>query len=135
MSGGRPPIRRTGLVTGLVAAALVAVITGCGQSVDRVPPAEVPNGNPQRGPALLRSYGCVSCHTVAGVRGADGPVGPPLSNMGARTYIAGELPNTGPNLQRWIRDPQGVEPGTAMPDLGVSERDARDLAAYLLSRR
>ncbi|MFC4859441.1 c-type cytochrome, partial [Actinophytocola glycyrrhizae] len=78
-------------------------------------------------------YGCGSCHTVPGVDGADGLVGPPLTRFGARSYIAGALPNTGDNLQHWIRDPQEVEPGTAMPDLDVSELEARDIAAYLLT--
>jgi len=31
----------------------------------------------------------------------------------------------------WLREPQRVNPDSAMPDLGVSERDARDMAAYL----
>jgi cytochrome c1 len=53
--------------------------------------------------------------------------------MGRRGYIAGHLPNNGPNLIRWIRDPQQVDPGNAMPDLGVGDVDARDIAAYLFT--
>ncbi|TVT19894.1 c-type cytochrome, partial [Amycolatopsis rhizosphaerae] len=94
---------------------------------------EVPLGSPARGAQLIRQYGCGSCHTVPGVSGATGLVGPPLTRFGARSYIAGELPNNGDNLQRWIRDPRGVEPGTAMPNLGVSPLDARDIAAYLFT--
>jgi cytochrome c1 len=41
------------------------------------------------------------------------------------------LPNTPENLVRWLRDPQKLNPRTAMPDLGVTERDAQDIAAYL----
>ncbi|MGW4967215.1 c-type cytochrome [Nonomuraea sp. NPDC004186] len=81
---------------------------------------------------MINGYGCASCHTVPGVRDAQGLVGPPLASS-APTYIAGVLVNTPSNLQRWIRYPQAVEPGTAMPDLGVTEQDARDIAAYLLS--
>ena len=66
-----------------------------------------------------------------GVPGADGLVGPPLDRIASRTYLAGRLPNTPQNLLRWIRDPQGISPGTAMPPMGVSEKDGRDIAAYL----
>jgi cytochrome c1 len=48
--------------------------------------------------------------------------------------LAGRLPNGPENLERWLRGPQAVKPGSAMPDLGVTERDARDIAAYLLRR-
>ncbi|MGW4589748.1 c-type cytochrome [Amycolatopsis thermoflava] len=102
-------------------------------SVSSAPPSEVPDGNPERGAGLIQQYGCASCHSVPGVRGADGLVGPPLDHFGSRSYIAGQLPNNGQNLQRWIRDPQAVEPGTAMPGLGVTPLDARDIAAYLFT--
>jgi cytochrome c1 len=72
---------------------------------------------------------------IPGIAGATGTVGPPLTDFADRGYIAGELPNNGDNLIRWIMDPQGVEPGTAMPDLDVSERQARDIAAYLFTLR
>ena len=60
-------------------------------------------------------------------------VGPPLGNLSDRSIIGGRLPNTPDNLSHWIQDPQGVDPGNAMPDLGVSAGDARDMAAYLYS--
>lgn len=63
--------------------------------------------------------------------GANSLVGPPLDRMAKRIYVAGTLPNTPDNLIRWLREPQTLAPFTAMPDLGVSERDARDMAAYL----
>ena len=61
----------------------------------------------------------------------DAEVGPPLDRYGRRVYIAGRLPNTPENLTAWLRAPQRYEPGGAMPDLGVTDRDARDIAAYL----
>lgn len=88
-------------------------------------------GDPDRGRAALRKYGCSSCHTIPGVLGADGLVGPSLTSMGARTYLAGALPNTPENLVRWIRNPQEIRPPNAMPDLRVTEQDGRDMAAYL----
>ena len=123
---------------GLRLAGLLVLLTGllwlagCGGS-GRVPPAEVPDGNPARGREALQRYGCGTCHGIPGVRGANGTVGPPLDDVGRLRYIAGQLPNTGPNLQRWIMNPQAVEPGTAMPDLGVTGIDARDMAAYLFT--
>lgn len=92
---------------------------------------QVLGGNAQNGPKLIVAYGCAGCHTVPGVHGANGNVGPPLTGFGSRTYIAGMLRNSPANLIRWIRDPQGVVPGNAMPNMGVGEPDARDIAAYL----
>lgn len=116
----------------LVAAAAIAAPQGCA-TVSASPPAEVPEGDPGRGAVLITEYGCAACHAVPGVKGADGLVGPPLTRFGSRSYIAGEMVNSGPNLQRWIQDPQAVEPGTAMPDLDVTPDDARDIAAYLFT--
>lgn len=88
-------------------------------------------GNPEAGKALLQSYGCGSCHVIPGIRTARGLVGPPLLYYSRRTIIAGELPNTPDNLVRWIEDPTAIEPATAMPNLGVPEDKAHDMAAYL----
>jgi cytochrome c1 len=60
-------------------------------------------------------------------------VGPPLDGVGRRAVIAGMLENTPQNLAHWIRHPQSVVPGNAMPDLGLSRQDANDIAAYLYS--
>lgn len=116
----------------VAAAALVFAPAGC-STLSPTPPAEVPSGDPGRGAQLINRYGCGSCHTVPGVKGADGLVGPPLTKFGSRSYIAGELVNSGPNLQRWIENPQAIEPGNAMPDLGVTPEDAQDIAAYLFT--
>ena len=88
-------------------------------------------GDAQRGAVLIRDMGCGSCHTIPGVRGANGAVGPPLYFMARRTYIAGKYPNSTVNLVAWLRDPPAMNPGTAMPKLGLSEQQARDIAAYL----
>ncbi len=81
----------------------------------------------------IDTYGCSSCHTIPGIRGADGLVGPPLTRFDERPYIAGQLPNTPENLVLWIMNPQEVAPGTAMPDLDVTEEDARAIAEWLLT--
>jgi cytochrome c1 len=106
------------------------------QQPARYQPSDIAGARLDRGAQVMRqAYGCGACHVIPGVTGAGGIVGPPLNNWSRRVYIAGNLPNTPENLVRWIRHPQAVEPGTAMPDLGVTEADARDIAAYLYSLR
>ena len=88
-------------------------------------------GDPARGKVALNQYACITCHEIPGVVGAHVPVGPPLAGIARREFIAGVLPNNARNLVAWIREPQRYHPGSAMPHLGVSERDARDIVAYL----
>jgi cytochrome c len=95
------------------------------------PAFSVPGGDPDRGKEQIIAYGCGSCHLVPGIRQAKGLVGPPLTHFARRAYIAGEVPNSPDFLVRWITVPQAIEPGTVMPNLGVSEARARDIAAYL----
>jgi len=97
--------------------------------------AAMTGGDPERGATIARKYGCQACHTIPGVVGADGLVGPPLAGVASRSYLAGVLPNTPDNMVRWIRDPKGVDSLTAMPNTGVSESDARHIAAYLYTLR
>lgn len=92
-------------------------------------------GDAHRGAALINQYRCGACHYIPGIHDARGMVGPPLMFFGQRTFIAGEVPNSPENLVRWIRSPKSIEPGTAMPDLGLSEQEARDVAAYLYTLR
>ena len=96
--------------------------------------AATTGGNPSRGEAMFIQYGCGSCHGLKHVRKATGMVGPPLDGIAVRAIIGGKLPNQPDNMVRWIRDPQQVTPGTDMPDLHVSERDARDITAFLYTR-
>lgn len=122
----------------LGAAMLIMVVAyvfnrSAGGGIEVAGETRVEGGDASNGPALLVQYGCVTCHTVEGIRQADGAVGPPLSNIADRALIAGRLENNPANLIHWIRSPQEVEPGTAMPDLGVTEPHARDIAAYLYS--
>jgi mono/diheme cytochrome c family protein len=89
-------------------------------------------GEPQaQARILLRQYACVACHRIPGVTGSDALVGPPLDGMARRRLIAGRLPNTPQAMARWLREPQAVKPGSAMPDLGVTEAHAQLLAGYL----
>lgn len=113
---------------------LAALLGGCSGDVEQTA-AELTGGDPRQGKLTLRKYGCEACHTIPGVSGADGLVGPPLDRIGSRTYLAGRLPNTPENMMRWIREPQSIAPGTAMPEMGVTEQDGRDIAAYLYTLR
>jgi cytochrome c2 len=116
----------------VMAAALVAA-AACTENSWSVGAEMSGGGDPVRGREAIRSYGCGSCHHVRGVEGAEGQVGPPLDGIGGRAFIAGRLSNSADNIVRWITDPKGVDEKTAMPDLGVTDSDARDIAAYLYS--
>ncbi len=96
--------------------------------------AATTHGDPYRGEAMFIQYGCGSCHGAKHVRKASGMVGPPLDGIAVRAMIAGKLDNNPDNLQQWIRNPQQVTPGSDMPDLHVSARDARDISAFLYTR-
>jgi cytochrome c len=116
----------------LAALALSPLLWGC----DSPPPeSPAPSGDRAAGRAALLAHDCGVCHRIPGVRGARGLVGPPLAGFGQRIYIAGRFPNTEAMLVRWIVDPPALERSTAMPALGVSEEEARDMAAYLLGLR
>ena len=88
-------------------------------------------GNPERGEHVMQQYACIVCHEIPGIVGASVPVGPPLQHMARRSFIAGVIPNTRDNMVRWLRAPEAIVPDGAMPNLGVTEQDARDMAAYL----
>jgi len=113
-----------------LAIALLALATGCDSQSTKTARVMV-GGDPTRGENAITNYGCASCHTIPGIHGANALVGPPLTQMGSRTYVAGMLQNTPDNLVRWIQDPPAINPKTAMPNLHVSPTDARDIATYL----
>jgi len=115
-------------------ALLAVVLSSCSEGQARMA-ASVTGGDPNRGSAAIFKYGCGSCHTIAGISNARGLVGPPLTGIGARMYVAGVLRNTPDNMVRWIQNPKGVDEKTAMPTLGVSQQDATDIAAYLYSTK
>ncbi|HVU12099.1 MAG TPA: c-type cytochrome [Phototrophicaceae bacterium] len=113
------------------AIALIAVLATAAYRPPSTQPTTVSGSDAAQGVQALADYGCGACHVIAGVSGATGTVGPALNNLAQRAYIAGKLQNTPDNLVQWIRFPQEVEPGVDMPDLGVTEAAARDIAAYL----
>jgi cytochrome c len=120
----------------LASAVALAVVAAGWIARDRPePPYRLAGASAERGRVALAEFGCRTCHTIPGAGACAPDVGPPLAGWSRRRYIAGRLPNNPPNLVRWITDPQAVVPGNAMPDVGVSVREARDIAAYLYDLR
>ena len=122
-------------VRATVAALILFVATACQFIAPETPRYAIPGAEADRGVEAMLDYGCGACHRIPGVPGATSTVGPPLNEWGDRNYIAGKLVNTPENLILWLQEPQAVEPGTAMPDMDVTEQDARDIGAYLYTLR
>ena len=93
------------------------------------------SGSERSAPELMAQYGCPACHVISNVPGAVGKVGPSLDSLSQRSYLAGSLPNTPANLIQWIEHPQHFRPGTAMPEMGVSDQDALTIAKFLDANR
>ena len=111
---------------------LAVLAAGCDSRDTPQPPVSPGSiGNAERGQRLLAQFQCGACHQIPEVPAARSHVGPSLAHMGKQSYIAGQFPNQPETLVRWIVDPQAMLPGTAMPAMGVSPDQARDMAAYL----
>ncbi len=113
---------------------LVLGLAACGAS-RRDSASRRIGGDPALGQVALQRYGCVDCHTIPGVPKAKGAIGPPLTSIGRRMFIVEKVPNTPENMMRWIQQPRSLAPNTKMPNLGVTDRDSRNIAAYLYTLR
>lgn len=109
----------------------VTVLCACKQQETRERAIAQCGGDPTAGQAAIQQYGCGSCHTIPGIRGADGLVGPSLKQVASRNYLGGVLQNNGTNLIRWIQDPPSIDDKTAMPNVHVTANDATNIATYL----
>ena len=122
-----------GPIAVFIAVALaLGILAACGGASNQ-PVAVVPGGDAAQGKQLIMAYGCGACHTIPGIPGADAKVGPPLTSFAERGYIGGLLVNSPDNLVRWLENPQAVKPGVDMPNMGVHQDEARNIAAYLYS--
>lgn len=114
---------------------LMAALAACNTMPHEEEARRMTGGDPHRGPDHIRRYGCDSCHTIPGVPTANATVGPPLTNVARRVYLAGHIENTPENMMRWIQHPHAHDQRTAMPEMGVSDGDVRDIVAYLYTLR
>jgi cytochrome c2 len=120
MSSYHPLARASGL-------AFIGLLSACHGQTDVARSA----GSAQLGAITIGRQACGSCHVIPGIEGADGRVGPPLAHFASQQIIAGTLPNSPDNLKRFLKAPRAVVPNGAMPDLGLSDDQIRDIAAYL----
>jgi cytochrome c2 len=104
------------------------LLAGCGGKLEE---KHVPGGDAKRGRDLVAQYQCGACHKIPQVRGAGGEAGPDLEGFGKLSYIANGIPNQPDRLTAWLIDPPALKPGTAMPAMGVTEEEARHMAAFL----
>jgi mono/diheme cytochrome c family protein len=112
-------------------AAAAALAKVPAEAVSSVPDSLASAADPQRGKSAIQQYACATCHEIPGIVGASAPVGPTLEGIATRQFIAGVLPNTRENMIRWLMKPLEVDPRSAMPDLRLTARDAKDITAYL----
>jgi putative membrane protein len=127
----RPRLMRRAVLTVFVLVLAPLVLGGCDNRDTSADQARF--GDAARGRVAIQSFGCGTCHMIPGVLNANGLVGPPLIHFSNRIYIAGMLRNTPENMVTWLRNPQAIVPGNVMPDMGLSARNARDVAAYLFT--
>jgi cytochrome c len=133
--------REGSMIRRLVSVLLLLLFTAaCGRGAEQPPVPEhatvaIPGGDATRGVEVLEAYACGACHVIPGVPDASSPLGPSLAGLASRRELAGGLPNTPENLMRWIQNPQEIDPGTGMPDMNVTDEDARHMAAYLYTLR
>jgi cytochrome c2 len=111
-------------------AVLLLLLAAC-KRYEKAQIAQQTGGDAARGKQLVQQYGCTSCHQIPRVSGPQGMVGPPLTHIASRQYIGGKLPNTPENMSKWLQDPQGVDPSNAMPNLGLTVDQSRDITSFL----
>ena len=85
-------------------------------------------GDAQRGKELITSVGCISCHQVEGIK----------ASLKVKSQKAPFLTGTGSKvnphwLVSWLKKPSHYQPSTIMPSFRLSNQEAQDMAAYLLS--
>lgn len=123
------PTKGQGLADARILLPLVLAAGACVEAPDQR--QFMPFADAARGERAIESAGCASCHTIDGIRWPQGRVGPRLQGFADRALIAGRVPNTPENLSAFVRDAPDLVPGTTMPAMPISEREARDIAAFL----
>ena len=86
----------------------------------------------KRGKRALEQYACVTCHDIPGIVGPKRAVGPTARTASARASCSAACCRTRREHGALAARAAGLHHRTARcPILGVTERDARDMAAYL----
>lgn len=106
---------------------ITVVLAACGKQ----PAVQMAGGDVERGRQAVERFGCIACHYIPGSANQGSNVGPPLTHIAKRAYLGGVIANTPDNMVQWLRNPPQVDPRTAMPNLGISQEQAIDIAAYL----
>jgi cytochrome c1 len=106
----------------------LAVLAACGGKAEG---RKVAGADASTGKRLVTQYQCGACHTIPDIPGAGGQAAPSLAGFGKLSYIAGRTPNQPERLTAWLLDPPALKPGTAMPAMGLTEEEARHMAAFL----
>jgi cytochrome c2 len=108
-----------------------AGLVACDGPPDRRP--TVGDADIARGRQIAADKGCVACHTFPDVKWPRGGLGPSLGSFGRQGLIAGQLPNQPGVLMQFVRNAPSMVPGTAMPAIPMTDQEARDVTAYLLT--
>ncbi|KRB67960.1 c-type cytochrome [Noviherbaspirillum sp. Root189] len=121
---------KTSRLSAMVAPVCLLLLTACSETSHQ-PVIVIAGADPARGREAIVRYGCVACHAIPGIGNPGSNVGPPLRQFARRAYVGGVVPNMPTDLVAWLIDPPAIDPRTAMPNMGVTQADARDIAAYL----
>jgi cytochrome c1 len=125
-------LSRSSIACAALVLTCAVLLAGCGDDDYRKP---YNGGDAKIGKQLVAQYQCGACHKIKDVPGAGGEAGPDLEKFGRLSYIAGGIPNVPPRLVAWLRDPPALKPGTTMPNVGLTEQEARHMAAFLYTLR
>ena len=95
-------------------------------------------GNPARGRQLMEDKGCAGCHAFSGVASFATALPEPNTEQWSAAALAPDLRFTrerfrADRIVAWLRDPARIKPDTRMPNFGLAEDEARNIAAYVLS--
>jgi cytochrome c oxidase subunit 2 len=105
------------------------------QAAQRQPAPEPATDEASAGRRIFLARQCAACHTIQGTT-ASGTLGPDLTHVASRRYIAaGLLPTTRGSLAAWTADPQTLKPGNNMPMVPLGSDELSAVSAYLASLR
>ncbi|SMO75849.1 cytochrome c oxidase subunit II [Melghirimyces algeriensis] len=101
----------------------------------RQKPSSEPQTAEQEAGKKVFSQNCMSCHAIDGTKlKTKGDKAPNLTGISERNKIAGLLENNDKNMEKWLKHPDQIKPGTYMPSFDfLNKKDMNNLKAYLES--